>query len=184
MAHPPLGRQSLGVELVDYVPSGVASIVQAVVDVPVLPDDVFVDVGAGLGKVTALVHMLSGATARGLELQPSLVDHATRATSQLGLDDVAFEQVDARHADFADASIVFLYLPFVGDALRDVLERLESSRRRAVVLCTLGLDLGHVPWLRARQGEDVWLSIYDTVHGNGRSARAPSPLARIARSVT
>ena len=35
--------------------------------------DVFVDVGSGLGRAAALVHLMTGARAIGLEVQPALV---------------------------------------------------------------------------------------------------------------
>src|SRR5690242_12145414 len=67
---------SPGDHLVGYHASGVAPIVRALLDVPVTRDDVVVDLGAGLGKVVLLARLLTGAKARGVEIQPGLVRRA------------------------------------------------------------------------------------------------------------
>src|SRR5689334_3623801 len=78
IAAPPAGA-ALGADLVPYHPAGVEAVARAVVDVPVTADDLFVDLGSGLGKVVMLAHLLTGAAARGIELQPALVERATAA---------------------------------------------------------------------------------------------------------
>jgi hypothetical protein len=151
-------------DLVGYVPSGITSIIRSIVEVPITSNDILVDVGAGLGKVAMAVHLLSGARTRGIELNPELVKHATSASAALGLgDEVSFLEADARDTDIGDATIVFMYVPFRGAALLAAMRRLEeAARRRARVICTLGLDLGRCEWLIERDGDDFWLSIYDT----------------------
>jgi hypothetical protein len=151
-------------DLIGYVPSGIAAITRIVAEVPITANDILVDVGAGLGKVAMAVHLLSGARTRGIELNPELVKHATSAAGELGLGDrVSFLEADARHADIGDATIVFMYVPFRGAALLAAMRRLEeAARRRPLVVCTLGLDLGRCQWLSERDADDFWLSIYDT----------------------
>ncbi len=190
IAHRPLPRHKLGADLVDYIPSGIAPIVRATVEVPIVAEDVFVDVGAGLGKVAMMVHLLSGARTRGIELQPELVAVALARAAELALDGVSFERADARNADFSEATVVFLYLPFTGETLFRVLQRLEAAaRQRSLVVCTLGLDLSSCSckWLRARETEEVWLSIYDTYWPGmaPRSVRQPisfGPVGEIVAS--
>src|SRR3954471_6404616 len=63
-----------GDDLIGYHPSGVAAIVRALIEVPVSADDIVVDLGSGLGKVALLTRLLTGATARGIEIQPALVE--------------------------------------------------------------------------------------------------------------
>src|SRR5688572_6264134 len=53
---------------VPYVPCGVDAILRTVIDAPVRQGDVFVDLGAGLGRVALLAHLLTGARAVGVEL--------------------------------------------------------------------------------------------------------------------
>jgi SAM-dependent methyltransferase len=168
-----------GDHMIGYHASGVASIVRALLEVPVVPADVVVDLGAGLGKVVLLTRLLTGATARGIELQGALVDRARAAASSLALD-VSFTHADAREAAIDDATVFFLYVPFTGPVLAEVLRRLHAvARRRDIVVCALGVDLDRgASWLVARKLDAFWLSLYDTsVPGASRRARAISPLA-------
>ncbi|MBS2015444.1 MAG: class I SAM-dependent methyltransferase [Deltaproteobacteria bacterium] len=155
-----------GDHLVGYHPSGVDSILEAAREVPITARDVVLDLGAGLGKVALLIHLATGARARGIEIQPALVERARRAAARQGATEVSFDVGDARSCDLGDANVFFMYLPFTGPALLEVLARLERiARERAIVVCTLGLDLErHAPWLRRRPlAEDVfWLAVYDS----------------------
>src|ERR1700679_2728882 len=72
-----------GEDLIGYHPSGVAAILCALAEAPVTRDDVLVDLGSGLGKVVLLTALLTGATARGVELQPALVGRARLAAARL-----------------------------------------------------------------------------------------------------
>jgi hypothetical protein len=176
----------LEADLVGYIPSGVAAIVRAVFEVPVTPDDVFVDIGSGLGKAAMIVHLLSGARVRGIELQHGLVAQASARADQLGLTDVSFVAADARDAELDDGSVFFLYLPFTGAVLRTVLQRLHvASTKRDVVVCTLGLDLPTSDWLKPRETDSFWLSIYDS-QCRGREAhavRAPVLLSPLGETI-
>lgn len=150
-----------GEHLIGYHPSGVAPIVHALMQVPVEPDDVVVDLGAGLGKVVFLTRLLTGATARGIELQPALVLRAREAAARSGFD-VHFEQADARDADLSDGTVFFLYLPFTGPVLVETLSRLRAiAEDHAIVVCTLGFDLD-ASWLVRRPLDSFWLTIYDS----------------------
>lgn len=177
-------------EMLGYVPSGIAPIVRAVLDVPITPDDVLVDLGAGLGKVAMAVHLLSGARTRGIELLPELVAEATAIAGRLGLEDVTFVSGDARDADLSDATVFFLYLPFTGEVLASVMQRLLAiAEHRDIVICALGLDLRGWDLIVERPTQEFWLSIYDSrVPGAApRAQRAPLELGpaggRVAREV-
>jgi hypothetical protein len=175
-----------GDHLVGYHPSGVAPIVQAIIEVPITADDVLIDLGAGLGKVVFLAHLLTGATARGVEVQAALVDRARAAAARLELD-VRFTRADAREADIDDGTVFFLYAPFTGPALAEVLRRLHAvAARHAIVVCALSIDLDRVAtWLAPRPTESFWLTLYDSrVPGVlPRAERAASPLEPIARAI-
>jgi SAM-dependent methyltransferase len=162
-----------GDHMVGYHASAVAPIVHALAGVPVVAGDVVVDLGAGLGKVVLLARLLTGATARGVELQPTLVERARAAAARLRLD-VGFALADAREADLADGTVFFMYLPFTGPVLGEVLARLHAvASRRAIVVCSLGLDLvREAPWLAPRSIDAFWLMIYDSVVP-GVAPRAP-----------
>ena len=76
---------------------------------------------------------------------------------------MSFTCGEARHADLDDGTVFFLYAPFTGPVLAEVMDRLEIvARRRAIVICALGLDLPpRARWLRPRPTDAFWLTIYD-----------------------
>ena len=153
-----------GEHLIGYHASGVAAIVRALVGVPVTSDDVVIDLGAGLGKVVMLAHLLTGATARGIEIQPALVDRANAAASRLGID-VRVTEADARSANLADGTVFFLYAPFERPVLSHVLRRLRAvAAQKPIVVCGLGIELDRdASWLSPRRTDTFWLTIYDSV---------------------
>jgi SAM-dependent methyltransferase len=168
-----------GDELVGYHPSGIGSIVRMLLEVPVHPRDVFVDLGSGLGKVVFVTRLLTQAHVRGIELQPALVERARLAGARLALD-VDFVHADARTSaasTFDDGTVFFLYLPFTGSALDQVLSRLHAvATGRTIVVCTLGIDLDRAaPWLVRRATDSFWLAICDSaVPGAPARGRADS----------
>jgi hypothetical protein len=155
-------QQALGEGRMGYMPAGIAAIVRTVLDTPIGRSDVFVDLGSGLGKVTMAVHLLTGARACGIEVQPDLVAKSRERAHDLALD-VTFLEGDALAADLGDASVFFLYLPFIGDVLAGVLARLRAiAEQRPIVVCALGLDLHAFDWLVERPTQEFWLAIYDS----------------------
>jgi SAM-dependent methyltransferase len=159
---PPPPRAGDG-ELIGHHASGVGALLQLIREVPIRASDVFVDVGSGLGKATLLTHLVSGATAVGQELEPSLVEGARQRATALGLTGVTYVHGDAREG-VPEGSIYYLYLPFTGAALDAAMARLEEATRgRQAVVCTLGLDLARWPWLLARESTGFWTGIYDRI---------------------
>ncbi|MHB8873485.1 MAG: hypothetical protein ACYC8T_07340 [Myxococcaceae bacterium] len=184
VAHRPPGRGSLGEGLIDYVPSGFDPVVRAVIELPLTAEDVLIDLGSGLGKVTMLAHLLTGAPARGIELQPDLAAHANERALELGLSGVSHEAGDARKARLHGGTVFFLYLPFTGAVLDEVMASLRvEACRRAIVVCALGVELGRFAWLRAREPSSFWLTLYDSrVEGVAPRPRSgASPLLPHAR---
>jgi hypothetical protein len=185
----PCGDGPPGDHLIGYHASGVAAIARALVEVPVGAEDVLVDLGAGLGKVVLLAHLFTGARARGVELQPPLVNGARAAAARLGCSaiDVSFTEADARVAELDDGTVFFLYAPFTGPVLAEVVRRLQGvARRHAIVVCALGVDLHPAaPWLVARPIDSFWLTVYDGVAPGvpPRSQPAPSKHERTLRTI-
>jgi hypothetical protein len=166
--HPDLPRES-----VPYLPCGVEEIVAAVVEAPVGRDDVLVDLGAGLGRVVILAHLLCGARAVGVEIQEPLVRSARARCHELGLADVSFVHADAAGVEL-DGSVFFLYTPFSGATLARALRRLEDvARRRPITACAVGFELHDLPWLVPRNTSCASLTLYDT-RGARRSRSGPS----------
>lgn len=103
------------------------------------PEDLFYDLGSGIGHVVTLVHLLSGARARGVEFEPAFCEYARACAAALRLTQVEFINEDARRADYTDGNIFFMYTPFEGAMLLKVLERLrERSRSGPIRLATYG----------------------------------------------
>ena len=68
---------------VPYLPCSVEHLLRVDDHAPVGESDVFVDIGSGAGRATAFVHLLSGASAIGVEIQPRLVVAARALAARL-----------------------------------------------------------------------------------------------------
>lgn len=135
---------------VPYLPCPVDALLRIVECAEVQASDVFVDVGSGVGRAAALVHLLTGAEAIGIEIQPELV-HAARALAAR-LSTLRFSPVQGDAAVLTGhitlGSIFFLYCPFSGERLEKVLDDLESiARTRPIRVCCVDLTLPPRPWL-------------------------------------
>jgi hypothetical protein len=173
MEEPPPDVADLPAGSVPYLPAGVEEILTMVREVPLEPDDELVDLGAGLGRVVILAHLLAGVRASGVEIQEPLVRLARARCAALGLG-VSFLHANAAEAAL-DGSVFFLYAPFTGATLRRVLHRLEEvARRRPIVLCAVGLELNGVPWVVPRKTSIVSMTLYDS--------EVPGIMARPRRS--
>ncbi|PSL46287.1 histone methylation protein DOT1 [Chitinophaga niastensis] len=102
-------------------------------------EDVFFDLGAGLGQVAILVNLLAGITAKGVEFEPAFCDYARDCAAELNLSNVTFINVDARKADYSDGTIFFMFTPFKGEILQEVLAMLrKESLLRKIKIITYG----------------------------------------------
>lgn len=129
----------LSAEMVFYQPTPARHIFGLLRQLRLAPHDVLVDIGCGLGHVPLLAAILTGARSFGIELEPAYVASARRAADALGLDRVRFDIADARAADYTAGTVFYLYTPFRGAVLRDVLDALRAqSRQRAIRICTYG----------------------------------------------
>jgi hypothetical protein len=115
--------------------------------------DFLIDLGSGLGHVTLMASICTSANCTGIELEPSYVDCARKSARSLNLDNVRFIQGDARAAGLSDGTVFYLYTPFIGAILRDVLNSLRHEAvRREIRICTFG------PCTRVVV-EEQWLSV-------------------------
>ena len=153
----PVAAQHRDLDMIPYEPTPARAILDLTDQVRLSPDDVFYDLGAGLGHATMLVHLLTGATARGVEIETAYCRHAQRCAEELGLARVRFVNGDARDVDTTDGTVFFMYTPFTGMVLNTVLTALaRQAHRRPMTLCTFGactFEVARQPWLRLSRPE-------------------------------
>jgi SAM-dependent methyltransferase len=150
-------------DCVPYLPCSVDPLLRLVEQARVGPSDVFVDVGSGVGRASALVHLLTGAGAIGLEIQPALVQAARDLARRLPASRVSTVQGDA--AELAGyitiGSVFFLYCPFSGHRLAKVLAGLESiAWSRTIRVCCVDLPLPRCRWLTLESPSSGDLTIH------------------------
>lgn len=126
-------------EMVLYQPTPARIVVDLLQRLRLGPDDVFYDLGSGVGRVTILVALLSDARARGVEYETAYADYAQRRVKDLELPRSTFINADARDVNYADGTVFFLYTPFKGKILQRVLALLRhEARNRRIRVCTYG----------------------------------------------
>jgi SAM-dependent methyltransferase len=132
----------------------VSAILEMIDQVSFGADDVFYDIGSGLGQVALLVAWLTDSQSRGVEIDPGYCCQAQRLAAKFGVTNVQFVQADACTADYSDGTIFFMFTPFIGQMLQGVLARLQDeAAKRPITLCTYGTvtsDVAELPWLRCR----------------------------------
>jgi len=156
-------------EMVFYQPTPARVILELVEKMSIRPDEVFYDLGSGLGHVCILVNLLTGVRTKGVEFEPAYCDYARRCASRLNLSRVEFINVDARTADYSDGTIFFMYTPFRGGLLEEVLRKLRrESDKRTISICSYGpctLDVSNQMWLRRvdqNPNTEYALAIFET----------------------
>ena len=151
----PIETQAREPEMVYYQQTPARIIFELVERAHLTGADAFCDLGSGLGHVPILVNLLSGAKSKGIEFEPAYCDYARICAANLNLSGVDFINMDARTADYSEGLVFFMYTPFEGGMLQEVLEKLRfESHRRKITLFTYGPCTPHVSRQR-------WLSCVD-----------------------
>jgi hypothetical protein len=150
----PGATAALGAEMVFYQPTPARHVFDLVERTGLGANDVLVDLGSGLGHVPMLASIRSGAQAIGVEYEHAYVRSAQHSADALKLDRVSFIAQDARATDLSRGTLFYLYTPFTGGMLREMLARLQQeAQHRPIRIATLGPCAGTVanePWLRAQ----------------------------------
>jgi hypothetical protein len=146
-------------EMAPYQPTPVRHIVDLISTAKISGDDVLIDLGSGLGHVPLLVSMLTGSRTLGVEFEAAYVASAEVCAERLNLRRVRFVAEDARVADLSSGTVFYLFSPFTGSTLDDVLDRLEmESIGRQIRVCSLGpctRVLAEQRWLKSREEPDA-----------------------------
>jgi len=144
-------------EMVFYQKTPVRIIFEMLAVAKIKQDDVFFDLGSGLSQVAILVNLISGVSATGIEYEPSYCKYAKESVSQLDLSNVNFINEDARNSDYSEGTIFFLYTPFEGKILQDVMNFLqEVAQKRAIRVFTYGscsMLIAKLSWLNCETGK-------------------------------
>ncbi len=157
----------LSSEMVFYQPTPVRHILYLIAATALAEDDFFVDVGSGLGHVSLLVSMVTGARSVGIEVQAPYAASARECAQSLHLSRVRFIPQDAREADLSRGTVFYLYSPFNGSILTAVLSALRmESTRRSIRICSLGPCTSTVAketWLKANTPPDTGrITVFDS----------------------
>jgi ubiquinone/menaquinone biosynthesis C-methylase UbiE len=145
----------------------VATVLEAARRAGVTSEDVFVDVGSGAGRAMLLIHLQTGASCIGLEIQPALARVAQGRADWLGLERLRFITGDA--ADMVRfipiGTVFFLYCPFSGDRLQRFLEGLEEvARTRPIRVCCVDMPPLQCPWLARVDSTSACIDVYQSTH--------------------
>jgi Histone methylation protein DOT1 len=132
-------KVNLSAEMVAYQPTPARHVFDLVRHIQLTAEDVFVDLGSGLGHLAFLIAICTDARCIGVELEPSYVACSRKISGELNLSKATFLPLDAREADLSAGTIFYLYTPFRGAILRAVLDRLRlESVTREIRVCTFG----------------------------------------------
>ena len=139
-------------DMIYYQPTPTRIILKLIAELHLTLNDTFYDLGSGLGHVPLLINLLTGSKTRGIEIERSYFQYSIQRLKKLRLSNVEFLNADARNADYDDGTIFYLYTPFQGEILRQVLGKLEAqSERRDIRICTYGpctLQVEKQSWLQ------------------------------------
>lgn len=158
---------------VPYLPCPVAALLGVLDATPFEASDVFVDVGSGVGRAAALVHLLTGAEVVGVEIQPELARASRELAQRWSLQ--RFTTVEGDAAELArlvpSGTIFFLYCPFSGARLEKLLDDLEPRAESGRVwLCSVDLPLPERSWLRRVSSVADGLTLRESTFVHERSA--------------
>ncbi len=167
-------------EMVPYQTTPLRILLDMVDRLALAEDNVFYDLGSGLGRVVFGMALMSKGQMKGVEVDPAYVEYARHRAQELNLAQVSFVNADARAIDYTDGSIFFLYTPFKGATLRRVLALLRAqARTRPIRVCTYGpgtLEVQDQDWLTSDDDpeRDIhYVTIFKSIRTQRRILVAP-----------
>jgi Methyltransferase domain len=138
---------------VPYMPCALNALLRIADQLPVTSNDVFIDIGSGIGRAAVVMHLLTGASCLGIEVQSGHVKKAHELQRRLGLSQVEFVQGEAieSSSQYSIGTVFFLYCPFSGAKLERFLDELQIlATQRPISVCTVDLPLSENVWLEQR----------------------------------
>lgn len=151
-------------KMVHYLPSPFRSILELAARVG--PDDVFYDVGSGLGLVTVLVAWMTGAKSKGLEREPAYHRQALALAERFPALRVEPILGDAREHDYRDATVVYVYDTFRDELLDQLLAKLAAvAAEHPLTVISRGRSspqIGAQTWLTQTELTPTGLTVFKT----------------------
>lgn len=117
---------------VEYVPSPYAVLRRVLRRVDLRPDDVFVDLGSGMGRAVFAASWLGAGRAVGVEIDPALIAiaRANLARSRLRDHQVEFVGCGAESYPQDQSTVIFLFNPFGAGTLAAVARQIEDGLKK------------------------------------------------------
>jgi len=145
--------------MVRYQPTLSSVILELVDRVVFSPDDVFIDLGSGLGMVTFLVNKLTGVRCLGIEYQPAFCKFAAQMAEELNLHNVTFINTDVQDLSLAEGSVFFMFNPFGGRIFDTVLKKIKGeAKNRKITVCSYGAStepISNQSWLKVMEPDTL-----------------------------
>jgi hypothetical protein len=128
--HPASGTQGESDWRLHYTPTPYRDIFRLLRMVGISKDDVFVDLGAGLGRAVFAASWLGADRSVGIEIVPDLRQRAEENRKRSRLADRGVEFICAHALDYQhiDTSVLFMFHPFGGDIMQQVLRGMAEAR--------------------------------------------------------
>jgi hypothetical protein len=151
---PPAPEHEVTEDMVRYHPSMLKVLLAMFASLR--PEDVLYDLGSGLGKVVLLAGWLTEARVRGVEIDPAYHRFALERVRGLGLSRVELHNADVRALDYADGTVFYFYVPFVGETMGAIIAKLARvAADHPITLWSLGRSTERFaaePWLERTSG--------------------------------
>jgi hypothetical protein len=149
---PPEELRPLAPDSVFYQPTPARHLFHLINAASITSADTLIDLGSGLGQVPLLVSICTGAPCIGIEFDPVWVASAKKCADVLNLRNVTMLAQDAREADLSSGTVFYLYTPFTGATLAEVIGSLRVQfSLRPIRICTFGpcaLSISSETWLK------------------------------------
>ena len=131
--HPATGSPGDREWYIHYIPSPYRDIFDVLKTANLSKDDVFTDLGCGLGRVVFAASWAGARRATGVELVSWLADGAkeNRRRCKLKSQDIEFFERNAVDHSFADTTLLYMFHPFGEQILAEVLEKARADRKAA-----------------------------------------------------
>jgi len=128
--HPASGKQGDSDWRVHYTPTPYSDIFRLLKMVELGADDVFVDLGSGMGRAVFCASWMGAKRAVGIEVVPDLCKTAIQShvRSRLAHRNIEFFCENALDFQCRDTTVLFMFHPFGEATLRQVLHNIESER--------------------------------------------------------